>query len=96
MKQFWAKAWAKLKAIFGVVKWRDVAIRAGKTIVQAFVASVGVSLASGRSLDTVLTSALAGVASALWNGVLAPVWAAIGKKADEELNVKEPGDDGNG
>jgi hypothetical protein len=94
MKQFFAKAAAKLKAIFSVVNWKDVFVRAFKTLVQAFVAAVGVSLASGHAFDTILTSALAAAVSALWNGVLSPVWQAIGQKADEELT--SGGDDGNG
>ena len=85
MKQFFKKSWAKLVLIFSVVNWKDVAVRAFKTLVQAFIASVGVSLASGHALDTVLTSALAAAASALWNGVLSPVWKAIGQKADEVI-----------
>ena len=85
MKQFFQKAWVKLVLIFSVVDWRDVGIRAFKTLVQAFIASLGLSLASGRALDTVLTSALAAAVSALWNGVLSPVWKAIGDKADEVI-----------
>lgn len=89
MKQFFQKAWVKLVLIFSVVDWRDVAVRAFKTLVQAFIASLGLSLASGHALDTVLTSALAAAVSALWNGVLSPVWKAIGDKADEVIVAPE-------
>jgi len=89
MKQFFRNSWAKLVLIFSVVDWGDVAIRAFKTLVQAFIASVGLSIASGHTLDTVLTSALAAAVSALWNGVLSPVWKAIGQKADEVIVVPE-------
>lgn len=85
MKQFFKNAWVKLVVIFSVVDWKDVAVRAAKTLVQAFIASLGLSIASGTPLDSVLTSALAAAVSALWNGVLSPVWQAIGNKADEEL-----------
>ena len=85
MKQFFKNAWVKLVLIFSAVDWRDVAIRALKTLVLAFIASVGLSIASGKALDTVLTSALAAAVSALWNGVLSPVWKAIGDKADEVI-----------
>ena len=85
MKQFFKNAWVKLGLIFSVVDWKDVAVRAFKTLVQAFIASVGLSIASGNALDTVLTSALAAAVSALWNGVLSPVWKAIGQKADEVI-----------
>lgn len=89
MKQFFKNAWVKLGLIFSVVDWKDVAVRAFKTLVQAFIASVGLSLASGNALDTVLTSALAAAVSALWNGVLSPVWKAIGNKADEVIVAAE-------
>jgi hypothetical protein len=85
VKQFFKNAWVKLVVIFSVVDWKDVAVRAAKTLVQAFIASLGLSIASGTPLDSVLTSALAAAVSALWNGVLSPVWQAIGNKADEEL-----------
>jgi len=85
MKLFFQRAWAKLVLIFSVVDWRDVAVRAFKTLIQAFIASVGLSISSGHALDTVLTSALAAAVSALWNGVLSPVWKAIGQKADEVI-----------
>lgn len=91
MKLFFKNAWAKLVLIFSVVDWRDVGIRAFKTLVQAFIASVGLSIASGHTLDTVLTSALAAAVSALWNGVLSPVWKAIGQKADEVIVAPEIG-----
>mgnify|MGYP001255505650 CR=1 FL=1 len=99
MKLFFKNSWAKLVLIFSVVDWRDVAVRAFKTFVQAFIASVGLSIASGHALDTVLTSALAAAVSALWNGVLSPVWKAIGQKADEvivapEINVVSQTDGG--
>jgi hypothetical protein len=89
MKQFLKNSWEKLVLIFSVVDWRDVAVRALKTLVQAFIASVGLSIASGHALDTVLTSALAAAVSALWNGVLSPVWKAIGDKADEVIVAPE-------
>ena len=89
MKQFFKNSWAKLVLIFSVVDWRDVAVRAFKTLIQAFIASVGLSIASGHALDTVLTSALAAAVSALWNGVLSPVWKAIGQKADEVIVTPE-------
>ena len=65
MKLFFQRARAKLVVIFSVVDWRDVAVRAFKTLIQAFIASVGLSIASGHALDTVLTSALAAAVSAL-------------------------------
>lgn len=89
MKQFFKNSWAKLVLIFSVVDWKDVAVRAFKTLIQAFIASVGLSIASGHALDTVLTSALAAAVSALWNGVLSPVWKAIGDKADEVISEPE-------
>ena len=89
MKQFFKNSWAKLVLIFSVVDWKDVAVRAFKTLIQAFIASVGLSIASGHALDTVLTSALAAAVSALWNGVLSPVWKAIGDKADEVIVAPE-------
>lgn len=85
MKQFFKNSWAKLVLIFSVVDWKDVAVRAFKTLIQAFIASVGLSIASGKALDTVVTAALAAAVSALWNGVLSPVWKAIGDKADEVI-----------
>ena len=89
MKHFFAKAWAKLALIFSVVDWKDVTVRAFKTLIQAFVASLGVSIASGLALDTVVTAAGAAAISALWNGVLSPVWKAIGDKADEVIVAPE-------
>ena len=89
MKQFFKNAWIKLGVIFSVVDWKDVAVRALKTLVQAFVASLGLSIASGKTLDTVVTAALAAAVSALWNGVLSPVWKAIGDKADEVIVAPE-------
>lgn len=89
MKQFFKNSWAKLVLIFSVVDWRDVVVRAFKTFVQAFIASVGLSIASGHALDTVVTAALASAISALWNGVLSPVWKAIGDKADEVIVAPE-------
>jgi hypothetical protein len=90
VKQFFKNAWVKLVVIFSVVDWKDVAVRAAKTLVQAFIASVGFSIASGNALDTVLTSALAAAVSALWNGVLSPVWKALGQKADEVIVAPDP------
>jgi len=89
MKQFFKNAWVKLGLIFSVVDWKDVAVRAFKTLIQAFVASLGLSIASGKALDTVVTAALAAAVSALWNGVLSPVWKAIGDKADEVIVAPE-------
>lgn len=89
MKQFFKNSWAKLVLIFSVVDWKDVAVRAFKTLIQAFIASVGLSIASGKALDTVITAALAAAVSALWNGVLSPVWKAIGDKADEVIVASE-------
>ena len=89
MKQFFKNAWVKLGLIFSVVDWKDVAVRAFKTLIQAFVASLGVSIASGLALDTVVTAAGAAAISALWNGVLSPVWKAIGDKADEVIVAPE-------
>ena len=89
MKQFFKNSWAKLVLIFSVVDWKDVAVRAFKTLIQAFIASVGLSIASGKALDTVVTAALAAAVSALWNGVLSPVWKAIGDKADEVIAEPE-------
>lgn len=89
MKQFFKNAWVKLGLIFSVVDWKDVAIRAFKTLIQAFVASLGLSISSGKALDTVVTAALAAAISALWNGVLSPVWKAIGDKADEVIVAPE-------
>lgn len=89
MKQFFKNSWAKLVLIFSVVDWKDVTVRAFKTLIQAFVASLGVSISSGLALDTVVTAAGAAAISALWNGVLSPVWKAIGQKADEVIVAPE-------
>ena len=62
------------------VNWKDVAIRAIKTFVQAFVAFVGTELA-GMDLFAIdksmwaavgISAAAAGI-SAVWNGMIEPV-----------------------
>lgn len=62
------------------VNWKDVAVRAIKTFVEAFVAFVGAELA-GMDLFAIdkgmwaavgLSAAAAGI-SAVWNGMIEPV-----------------------
>lgn len=62
------------------INWKDVAIRAMKTFVQAFIATAGAELAgidlfaADRSmLCAVAVSAAAAGISAVWNGMIAPV-----------------------
>lgn len=62
------------------INWKDVAIRAIKTFVQAFIATAGAELAgvdlfaADRSmLCAVAVSAAAAGVSAVWNGMITPV-----------------------
>ena len=71
-----------------MVDWKDVAIRAAKTFVQAFVGSLMTLLATGGTFENVLTqtaliAALSAGLSAAWNGVLNP---ALG------VNTEKPPD----
>lgn len=62
------------------VNWKDVAVRAAKTFIEAFVAFVGAELA-GMDLfaidkgmwAAVGVSAVAAGISAVWNGMIEPV-----------------------
>lgn len=65
------------------VDWKDVGIRALKTFIQTFVAVfgqdlIGVNLFDGTMTDVMwagmFLSALAAAASAVWNGVIEPVF----------------------
>lgn len=69
------------KAILSLVNWRDVAIRAGKTFLQAAVAYLIAALGNadifGGNLGKtfwvgLLVSTLSAGASAAWNGVIKP------------------------
>lgn len=68
--------------MFATVDWKDVGIRSLKTFIETFVAVfaqdlLGVNLFDGMTemmWTGMLLSALAAAASAVWNGVLAPVF----------------------
>jgi hypothetical protein len=73
------------KAILSLVDWRDVAVRAGKTFLQAAVAYLLAALGNadifgGDATKTfwvgLLMSTLAAGASAAWNGVIKPALVA--------------------
>lgn len=61
------------------VNWKDVAVRAAKTFIEAFVAFVGAELAGmdlfaidkGMWAAVALSAAAAGI-SAVWNGMIEP------------------------
>ena len=66
-----------------MIDWKDVGIRAMKTFIQTFVAVfgqdlIGVNLFDGSMTEVMwigmILSALAGAASAVWNGVLEPIF----------------------
>lgn len=65
------------------VDWKDVGIRALKTFIQTFVAVfgqdiIGVNLFDGSMNDIMwvgmILSALSAAASAVWNGVISPIF----------------------
>lgn len=73
------------KAILALVNWKDVAVRAGKTFLQAAVAYLIAALGNadifggnaGKAFWVgLLMSTLAAGASAAWNGVVKPALAA--------------------
>lgn len=73
------------KAILSLVNWRDVAIRAGKTFIQAAIAYLIAALGNadifggnaGKAFWVgMLMSTLAAGASAAWNGVIKPALEA--------------------
>ena len=62
------------------INWKDVAVRALKTFVQAFIATAGAELAGidlfatdRHMLCAVAVSAAAAGISAVWNGMIEPV-----------------------
>lgn len=89
IQQAWGKALVKLKAIFGVVNWKDVLIRSLKTFVQAALAFASTALSTGNIVhgisQTLVLSALAAGIAAVWNGVLSPAMKAVHEKADQEI-----------
>ena len=95
MKWLLMRIISKLKAIFGVVDWKDVLIRSLKTFAQAALAYVSTILATGSVVNgvgkTLWVSAVAAGISAAWNGVLSPVFKVINQKADEEFSVDGDG-----
>jgi len=65
------------------IDWKDVGIRALKTFIETFVAVfaqdlVGINLFDGGMTDMMWAgmglSALAAAASAVWNGVISPIF----------------------
>ena len=89
IQQAWGKVLVKLKAIFGVVNWKDVLIRSLKTFVQAALAFASTALSTGNIVhgisQTLVLSALAAGIAAVWNGVLSPALKAVHEKADQEI-----------
>lgn len=89
IQQVWNKSLVKLKAIFGVVNWKDVLIRSLKTFVQAALAFASTTLSTGNIVhgisQTLVLSALAAGIAAVWNGVLSPALKAVHEKADQEI-----------
>ncbi len=98
MKAIWdiiktvaAKAAAKCKAIFTVVNWKDVGVRAVKTFFQAAFACITAAVADisffsqEAAFKTLIISAISAGASAVWNGVVSPALKAMQEKADEEM-----------
>ena len=47
------------------VDWRDIAVRAIKTFVQAFLATVAVGLATATTVDSLQVLAVAGLAAGI-------------------------------
>jgi hypothetical protein len=81
------------KAILSLVNWRDVAIRAGKTFIQAAIAYLIAALGNadifggnaGKAFWVgLLMSTLAAGASAAWNGVVKPALAAWKDKLNDK------------
>lgn len=71
--------------MLAMIDWKDVGIRALKTFIQTFVAVfgqdlIGVNLFDGTTTEVMwcgmFLSALAAAASAVWNGVLTPIFKA--------------------
>ena len=89
IQQVWNKSLVKLRAIFGVVNWKDVLIRSLKTFVQAALAFASTALSTGNIVhgisQTLVLSALAAGIAAVWNGVLSPALKAVHEKADQEI-----------
>ena len=89
IQQGWKNVLVKLKAIFGVVNWKDVLIRSLKTFVQAALAFASTALSTGNIVhgisQTLVLSALAAGIAAVWNGVLSPALKAVHEKADQEI-----------
>ena len=89
IQQGWENVLVKIKAIFGVVNWKDVLIRSLKTFVQAALAFASTALSTGNIVhgisQTLVLSALAAGIAAVWNGVLSPALKAIHEKADQEI-----------
>ena len=89
IQQVWNKSLVKLRAIFGVVNWKDVLIRSLKTFVQAALAFASTALSTGNIVhgisQTLVLSALAAGIAAVWNGVLSPAMKAVHEKADQEM-----------
>ena len=89
IQQVWNKSLVKLRAIFGVVNWKDVLIRSLKTFVQAALAFASTALSTGNIVhgisQTLVLSALAAGIAAVWNGVLSPALKAVHEKADQEM-----------
>ena len=89
IQQGWKNVLVKLRAIFGVVNWKDVLIRSLKTFVQAALAFASTALSTGNIVhgisQTLVLSALAAGIAAVWNGVLSPALKAVHEKADQEM-----------
>ena len=89
IQQGWENVLVKIKAIFGVVNWKDVLIRSLKTFVQAALAFASTALSTGNIVhgisQTLVLSALAAGIAAVWNGVLSPALKAVHEKADQEM-----------
>ena len=89
IQQVWNQSLVKLRAIFGVVNWKDVLIRSLKTFVQAALAFASTVLSTGNIVhgisQTLVLSALAAGIAAVWNGVLSPALKAVHEKADQEI-----------
>ena len=89
IQQGWKNVLVKLRAIFGVVNWKDVLIRSLKTFVQAALAFASTALSTGNIVhgisQTLVLSALAAGIAAVWNGVLSPALKAVHEKADQEI-----------
>lgn len=82
--------------MLSMVDWKDVGIRSLKTFVETFVAVfaqdlLGVNLFDGTMTEMMWTgmllSALAAAASAVWNGVLAPVFKKTKPPEKTDINI---------